>query len=443
MLGSLNTVVSEKIEISVGIDDTDSPKGMCTTYVMYRLIEKANTEGFKLVGMPRLVRLNPACPFKTRGNAALGADFILDYDKINKFKEILVDLIFDLAEINEKKTNPAFVIINKNDIDTNLVEFSRIAVKRIVNLNEALNLLKSKAIFAFGYNGPRGLIGALSAAAYDFPSGFTYELIAYRIKEMRGKKRLVDEMSVYEADIKTKGCTFDNVDQENKEIKITPHTPCPVLLGIRGLDPECVKKAFSIIKINEPIEGYIIYKTNQATDDHIIEVNSIKEIEPLTSVSIKGKVASMPALIKGGHVFVEITDGTDKIRIAAYEPTKNFRKVLINLRPGDFIQVWGSYKPKDNEPPTINLEKIRIISIAPYVKLLNPLCPICGTRMKSEGKGKGYQCPKCKYKTNSAEKVQELEKRNLVPGFYDVPARARRHLSKPSFLEVLKDERQS
>ncbi len=435
--------MSQNIEVSVGIDDTDSPKGMCTTYVMYRFIERAKAEGFKLNGMPRLVRLNPACPFKTRGNAALGADLVVGPDELLKLESLLIDTIFELSEINEKKTNPAFVVLKRQNVDDKLVEFSRNAVKRIIDLNQALSLLKSKALFSFGFNGPRGLVGALSAAAYDFPSGYTYELIAYRTKEMRGKKRLVDPRSVYEADSATKGCTFDNVDQENGEIKITPHTPCPVLLGIRGLDADCIKKAFEMIKIDEPVEGYMMFKTNQATDDHIIEVNSIREIEPLTSVSIEGKVAGLPTLMKGGHVFVEITDGVDRIRVAAYEPTRSFRKVLMSLRPGDSIQVWGSYKPRDGEPATINLEKLRVISVAPYGKLLNPLCPVCGTRMKSEGKDKGYQCPKCKHRVKIAEKVLQLEKRNLSVGFYDVPPKARRHLSKPSFLEVLKDEGQS
>ncbi len=62
--------------------------------------------------------------------------------------------------------------------------------------------------------------------------------------------------------------------------------------------------------------------------------------------------------------------------------------------------------------------------------------------MKSEGKGKGYQCPECKYRVKNTEKVLQLEKRKLEPGFYDVPPKARRHLSRPSFLNVLKDEGQ-
>jgi len=56
----------------IGIDDTDSSDGMCTTYLCYtavrKLLKSGNTE---LVDYPRLIRLNPNIPWKTRGNAAL------------------------------------------------------------------------------------------------------------------------------------------------------------------------------------------------------------------------------------------------------------------------------------------------------------------------------------------------------------------------------------
>jgi len=52
----------------VGIDDTDSLKGGCTTYVATELVDKLK---YDLIGFPRLVRLNPNIPWKTRGNEQL------------------------------------------------------------------------------------------------------------------------------------------------------------------------------------------------------------------------------------------------------------------------------------------------------------------------------------------------------------------------------------
>ena len=55
--------------IRIGIDDTDSLKGGCTTY-MTTLLVKEFAE-YDLIGYPRLVRLNPMIPIKTRGNGAV------------------------------------------------------------------------------------------------------------------------------------------------------------------------------------------------------------------------------------------------------------------------------------------------------------------------------------------------------------------------------------
>src|SRR4030065_1762194 len=53
----------------LAFDDTDSPDGMCTTYLATLVIEAL--ADYDLIGLPRLVRLNPNIPWKTRGNAAI------------------------------------------------------------------------------------------------------------------------------------------------------------------------------------------------------------------------------------------------------------------------------------------------------------------------------------------------------------------------------------
>ena len=56
----------------VAADDTDSMRGNCTTYLATEIIRVLVYEdGLDLIGFPRLVRLNPAIPWKTRGNGAL------------------------------------------------------------------------------------------------------------------------------------------------------------------------------------------------------------------------------------------------------------------------------------------------------------------------------------------------------------------------------------
>ena len=42
--------------LHIGIDDTDSPDGMCTTYLASQIINRFNENGIELVDYPRLIR---------------------------------------------------------------------------------------------------------------------------------------------------------------------------------------------------------------------------------------------------------------------------------------------------------------------------------------------------------------------------------------------------
>ena len=49
--------------------------------------------------------------------------------------------------------------------------------------------------------------------------------------------------------------------------------------------------------------------------------------------------------------------------------------------------------------------------------------------MKSVGRGQGYRCKRCG--TSAEDPVTEPVTRWVVPGWYEPPTAARRHLSKP------------
>lgn len=59
----------------LGIDDTDSKFGHCTTHLGYLIVSELARIGCTFRAYPRLVRLNPNVPFKTRGNAAVCIEF--------------------------------------------------------------------------------------------------------------------------------------------------------------------------------------------------------------------------------------------------------------------------------------------------------------------------------------------------------------------------------
>ena len=56
--------------LRIGLDDTDAPGGLCTTWLGAVLAGRLEAAGMP-VRERRLVRLNPNAPFRTRGNAAI------------------------------------------------------------------------------------------------------------------------------------------------------------------------------------------------------------------------------------------------------------------------------------------------------------------------------------------------------------------------------------
>ena len=417
------------VPLYAGIDDTDSPHGMCTTYVGAVAIQRLQRLGCTLLDFPKLIRLNPCWPQKTRGNCAVAFLVSCPPDQVSEVKEIVLKTVEELAE-KDDRTNPGVAFMSKKTPPEDLVTFAYRVVRDIVDLKEAESMANKLGIETHKFRAGNGVIGALAAIGHPLTNDFTYELVAYRTPKNRGKPRKVDPDSVKRMDKLTSPLTFDNLDPWTGEIRITPHTPCPVLYGIRGESPAVLKKAHQLVKTGEPIERVQIFKTNQGTDEHLVSAK-IAEVSPLRSYSIEGEIASKPRIIAGGHVIVEICDSTGTIHCAAYEPTRIFRRVVKQLIPGDRVIVHGGVKQKPSLPLTLNLEKIEILELAKKTVKRNPKCPKCGKRMKSEGRGKGYVCKKCKERAPpTAATIEELS-REIRVGKFEVPPRARRHLAKP------------
>lgn len=329
--------------------------------------------------------------------------------------------------LDDENTNPGIAFYT-GEITEELRKFYEKALKDVVDIKEAEKIAKKHGIEIHKFKKGLGIIGAIAAIGSDLRD-YTYELIAYRKKENWGKPRKIDEESVYRMDSLTFPLTFNNVDRENETVLIAPHTPCPVLYGIRGENVEILKIASEMVKVYEDIDRVMIFKTNQGTDAHIAEVK-IKDAKPYSSVAVVGFVEEEPKTIEGGHVIFKIRDETGSIYCAAYEPTKSFRKIVKKLFVGDKVKVYGGVRNL-NGKLTINLEKIEILKVSDVYEYRNPKCPICGKRMKSAGKNQGYRCKRCKTKAYEKEKIKI--KRDLKEGIYSVPPVAMRHLSKPLY----------
>jgi tRNA(Ile2)-agmatinylcytidine synthase len=416
----------------IGLDDTDSTKGGCTTYLAAELVEKLTQMQVQFIDYPSLIRLNPNVPWKTRGNGALCLRFRYEEGLQEEIKNLAISLWDEHAQVNQKGTDPGIVFFSGEKIPDEVTAFAKKTETCIVTLKEAVNLIKKFGAEALGYNTCRGIIGSLAAIGETLHCDYTYELIAYRTPENCGTKRRVDEESIFNMDKQTQPCTYNNVDLEKNRVIITPRGPDPILFGIRGESAEIVKKAFGLVKPLEPVERWMVFRSNQGTDAHLTRVESLGKVEPYSSVIVKGVVSKNPRIVPLRHVIFSIKDESAQVDCAAYEPTGELRKIARELIVGDCVEVYGAvHKPTKDKPLTINLEKINILNLASIHEHQNPLCSNCGKRLKSMGKNQGFRCEKCEAKYNNLTKQETTVPRALKVGLYVTSTRSQRHLTKP------------
>jgi tRNA(Ile2)-agmatinylcytidine synthase len=422
-----------KKTLHIGLDDTDSTRKGCTTYVAALLVEKLQRLGAGFIDYPSLIRLNPNVPWKTRGNGALCLRIRHDENVENQIKETVICTVEENADLEFRGTDPGVVFLEKARIPKEIRAFAKQAITGIVTLKEASKLLAKYNGEAVGFKSGRGIIGGLAAIGETLQSDCTYEILAYRVPENRGLKRRVDETSIFEMDKATSPYTFNNVDSERHRVIITPRGPDPILFGIRGETPEIVKKAFEMVKPLEPVERWTIFRTNQGTDAHLKRIDNLSQLTPYSSIIANAVVAARPKMIRGKHVIFPIRDEWAQVDCAAYEPTGVLNRVARELMGGDHVKVYGSVRaPSGRRPLTVNLEKLRLLRPAPSIVYRNPACPACGKRLKSMGKNKGFRCEKCGLRETNIGKVEVKKKRNIKKDLYISSTRSQRHLTKPS-----------
>jgi len=418
-------------EFHIGIDDTDSRLGGCTTYTAALLFQELVSKGFKPIDFPWLVRLNPNIPWKTRGNGALSLHFMLEEEQLPDAKKIVVSVVERTSDLSKRSTDPAVVFL-EGPVPTSIGEFSIRALHDILSVREARHVADAADAETHMLKGSRGLVGALASVGADFSREHTFEIIAYRAPENIGTTRRVNHDSVRRMDAMFRGLTFNNVDPETGRLLICPHGPDPVLLGVRGEDPASVAKAFDQIEVDEPIESCMIFKTNQGTDAHLCCRRRIAALRPYQSTVIVGVVSNAPRIIRGGHAIFKISDETGSIDCAAYSATGSIRETAVHLIPGDWVVVSGGIRVRRMGELTLNIEKLEVTGLANAIRWENPLCSDCGTRCESMGKDQGFRCRKCNLHLRKASKSPRSEPRAIRCGIYLPPPRAHRHLTKPA-----------
>jgi tRNA(Ile2)-agmatinylcytidine synthase len=409
---------------------------MCTTFLATELVRDL-TQDHDLIGYPRLVRLNPNIPWKTRGNGAIclrigrGRGKPLPVGQLDgrpvvaylrgdgdvspeKIAERVATQVERWSDFEDSTTHPGFAVLTEPAPSTLYWR----GVREVLTKEEVVRAVQASG-FVRGYKNGRGVIGAVAAAAWR-PRDRTYEVIAYRHRVRWGTRRDVDPLSVVEMD-RSYLSTFNNYDYDNRRVVIAPHSPCPVLFGIRGSEPDDLLSAKDLIRGEAP-DRWLLFETNQGTDDHVVRS---RRMEPYRTIRFEGVVTHAARGLEGGHVLLAV----NSIDVAAYEPSKQFRKVVRALVPGDRVEVVGAVRQK---PPTLNLEKIRVVSLTEVVrKVSNPRCPGCGKHAKSIGRAAGFRCRRCHRRFPLGATPRAKTARRLDLRWHQPPTGSRRHVSKP------------
>lgn len=423
---------SSQTTLHIGFDDTDSLKGNCTTHLATKIIEKIYNR-VDFLDYPRLIRNNPNVPWRTRGNGAIALTLGVKEEDLKEIISMSIETIEELYQ-KDPNTNPGIAVI-KGSIPLELKEFAQRALTDVISINDAKIVAKKLCLEYHLIGNGRGIIGALAAIGNTLSpqeEDFTFELLTYRISHSIGTKRKVDFESIKKMDSELSPLVFNNIDEETGKAIICPAGLDPVLYGIRGEKAEVLLKALEIVQIKEPMEAYCIFRTNQGTDQHF--KYSTSAIRNFNTFKGEIEVINPPRALVGGHIIFKgtVTESSKIVDVAAFEPSKSFRRIIEKLMVGDKILAYGSVRYKrEFQSFTIQLEKCEIISIADQFKEESPFCPECGKRMTSDGKEKGYKCRKCGQKNRHISKLKIPIVREIQLGLYIPPAQAQRHLVKP------------
>ncbi len=405
----------------VAVDDTDSrERGMCTTYAAAVLADRLDATA------RYLVRLNPAVPYKTRGNAAVAVVTDAEIERALDTASALVDR---KAVHNDDRTNPGVVVAPGSPVDAPaaVADWTDRATRELLDPNEARDRCERHGYRTAAWGTGRGLVGALAAIGASRAwerAGLTptHETIAYRERDRWGTDRQVDVESLFTAADEWYPTVWDTIDRATGEAVAVPHTPGPVLYGIRG-DDAAATRACAAAVAAEPVERQATFTTNQGTDVHLAD-GTVAEARDGRGYRLTATVATTPERRQGGHVFLTAEDGTAVLDCVAFAPTGRFRDRVCALRVGDSVTVCGEVAAG-----TLKLEKFAVRELV-RTEATTPECSDCGRQMESAGRGQGYRC-RGDCGTTASGKVECDVERTLEPGWYEVPPSARRHVAKP------------
>lgn len=390
-------IVGDSSTFWIGLDDTDEREYGCTTHDFDSLLNYLTASGFQIKD-PRLVRLWPFAPRRTRGNAALSACIVSQNmdDLQSSIDDWFNERFSDYESGSEDHSAQPVLLLTEQKLPESIYwdtvqRFVDLSY-RIAELSEFVHRIWSTP------SGMSGLIGASAAIAWQGQNDFTWECTAWR---QDSGPRIVPESLVLEMS-NLFPCTILNRDPNAGRSLIAPRTPCPVLYGIRGESRNGVLDAHAFLQERgaEKSAGHRAHRTNQATDDHL--------------VSIECGVVNNTRIMQGGHVEINVGDS-----LLSFSQGGDVNKLAQRLIPGDRIEWYGLHDFDGG----IHLERLRLIEGERNKQ--RPNCR-CGSRYKSQGTNQPLRCPSC------GSEHQNMWLTEIVStDWKEPPPSYRRHLAKP------------
>lgn len=389
----------------IGLDDTDSLAGGCTTETFHRMLCDLDAH-FDVIEV-RLVRLWPFAPRRTRGNAAVCANVVVNdrtlfFEALHSYWNHSIEPLKGQRQLShhssriQVESDPGLVVFEEQPDE----KWYYKGVRGFVRENEL-----PEALLSFG---GQGKIGATCAVAWRAKHS-TWEVIAYRAPTSRTRNICLNTLQ----HIHTFDGIFLSVDSRNQRQLVSPKGNSPVLYGIRGLHRDIVRASGDMLAASpatESISGIRLFRTNQATNDHI---------ESIVNIEVQRKN------IENKHVQL---DGVNGERLRIFYESGSMNRIAKLLEQGDCISVRG-LKDSTGE---IHVENLRINSIEPRKKN-RPKCIACNRTMKSMGKNQGIRCPLCKKTQGDTFETYQPE---LPMGTWlEPPDDQRRHLTRPLNLD--------
>jgi tRNA(Ile2)-agmatinylcytidine synthase len=236
----------------LAFDDTDSTKGMCTTFLATEMVRAIDldhrpSDGWCGLTQPCLEdeRERCMCIRFGKGKASGGwwgaskKQSFLRRRRSRRYRQPFRPEPF-LREWSASRRRPA-----RADPDPPSPTIYRQAV-RSGHREGTVEGSWSASGPDESVGGGRGVIGATAAMSW-VPHDRTYEVLAYRKREYWGSQRRIVKEDVKLLDERFPS-TFNNYDHDADTVAIAPHSPCPILLGIRGDDPEDLPLAMASVR---------------------------------------------------------------------------------------------------------------------------------------------------------------------------------------------------